>query len=136
MGSQLAWEQKLTAQVLKSLSINAFLVGRMYKRRDLVDSTEAFRSLETYRSALNRVQSTAGFMFDASLELLSHAKLLHCDALVGGNEDQVTVCDEKELIQKAGRKKRQRFDFFNLESGVCLRLNVSGHIPTHGVKRY
>ena len=45
----------------------------MFQREDLLESSDNFRSLDHYRNLLNKVQSTADFMFDVSLELLNHA---------------------------------------------------------------
>lgn len=135
-GSQLAWEQKLITQVLKSLSINAFLAWRIFERRDLVNTSATFKSLDNYRCALNRVQSTSDFMVDASLELLSHAKSIHCNTLAGPSDHDITVADGNKLMQKARGTKRRRLEFFNSEDGISLRLKAEGHIPVHGLKRY
>lgn len=61
------------SQTLKSLAVNALLAWRMSQREYLLDSKEAFGSLDHYHDALNRVQSLADFVFDVSQELLIYA---------------------------------------------------------------
>ena len=53
----LKWEQKVVIQILKSITVNAWVAWRQFQREDLLASWEKFKGLEQYRHALNRVES-------------------------------------------------------------------------------
>ncbi|PXF43292.1 hypothetical protein BWQ96_06931 [Gracilariopsis chorda] len=120
------WEQKVVTQTLKTLSVNAFISWRMSQKRDLLQSKETFRSLKSYRQALNGIQSLADFVHDASKELIVYAQSL-------GTEDNAETLEvHQDEIQRlhtlARTRKRRRFVFFNGPDGISLRLNVKNHI--------
>lgn len=138
--SHLKWEQKLAVQILKTVTINAFVGYRMYERKDLLNSAASFKSLEMYRNLLNKVQSTADFMFDCSQELLHYAATLE---LLQRSEEVGDVTDEDvgdievaRLMSLAKGRKRKRLFFFNSEDGKRLRLAVQGHSPRQGHVHY
>lgn len=135
--SHFAWEQKLVTQVLKTVCVNAFLAWRIFERRDLLQRVEDFKSLDSFRNALNKVQSTADFMIDASLDLLSHAKTLGAEEeLMEPLEEVVGTEERRALISMAANRKRKRLKIFNSDKGVKLRLSVSGHVPTNSENHY
>lgn len=74
--SHLSWEQKMVSQFLKTPAINDFFVWRTYKQRELLSSYTTFKSLEAFCNVMKKLQSTAGFMLDASLNLLAHSQKL------------------------------------------------------------
>lgn len=59
-------------QVLKTLASNAFIAWRIFERQDILEMTDSF-SIESYRNALNQLQSFAHFILAASQELLAYA---------------------------------------------------------------
>ncbi|PXF43106.1 hypothetical protein BWQ96_07140 [Gracilariopsis chorda] len=124
--SAMKWEQKVVTQTLKTLSVNAFISWRMSQKRDLLQSKETFRSLKSYRQALNGIQSLAEFVHDASKELIVYAQSL-------GTEDNAETLEvHQDEIQRlhtlARTRKRRRLVFFNGPDGISLRLNVKNHI--------
>lgn len=72
--SHMVWELKLLPQVVRTASLNVLFSWRVFEKRNLLQSFEEFKSLVSYRNALNKVRSTRGFMFEESLEFLSYAK--------------------------------------------------------------
>lgn len=66
-------EQEIVSQVLKTLSVNAFIELRVLQRQDLPYSDEMFESFDKYRDSLNKNQPMADFMFGAAYELTSYA---------------------------------------------------------------
>ncbi|PXF43989.1 hypothetical protein BWQ96_06222 [Gracilariopsis chorda] len=124
--SAMKWEQKVVTQTLKTLSVNAFISWRMSQKRDLLQSKETFRSLKSYRQALNGIQSLADFVHDASKELIFYAQSL-------GTEDNAETLevpqDEIQRLHTLARtRKRRHLVFFNGPDGISLRLNVKNHI--------
>lgn len=135
--SHLQWEQKLVSQVLKTVSINAFIAWRIFERRDLLQNLGEFKSLERYRNALNKVQSTADFMLDSALDLLAHAQSIGAaNSPHKKSVDSVGMEETRALIVLAAGRKRRRILFFNSDKGVKLRLSVTGHIPTKNAHLY
>lgn len=129
--SSLAWEQKIVLQTLKTLVVNAFLAWRMSQRRDLLKSSDVFRGVEQFRSALNNVQSYGDFVHDLAPELLRYAEGL---GPVSENElEQVSLGDPEgvRLSDLAKRRPGRRVNFFNTSEGVRLRLNVHPHTQRH-----
>ena len=53
--SHFKWEQKLISQTIKTLAINGFIALSIFQRRDLLEDGASFRSLNSYRNALNVV---------------------------------------------------------------------------------
>lgn len=45
---------------------------RIIERRNLLQNTEAYKRLHKFRNSLNKVQSTADFLLDAALNVLSY----------------------------------------------------------------
>lgn len=134
-GSHMQWEQKLICQVLKTVAINAFIAWRVFERRDLLQSTSEFRSLDAYRNNLNKVQSTADFMLDAALDLLYNAQTWGMTN-VETEEHRILPEEQRALVALAAGRKRRRLDFFNSDKGVRLRLHVPGHVPKQGAYFY
>ena len=58
----LKWEQKVVTQVFKSITVNAWVACRQLQREDMLSTRESFKSLEQYRSSLNKVESLADFV--------------------------------------------------------------------------
>ena len=118
----------MVSEILKTLAVNAFFGWQMYERQDLLESAETFQSIEHYRNLLNKVESTADFMFDTSQELLVHAS-----NVVPAEEDYcvegevVSVRERNRLITLAHSKKRNRVAFFKSPEGTMLRVSVRGH---------
>ena len=109
----------------------------MYERHDLLESAETFRSLEHYQNLLNKVQSTADFMFDVSQELLFHASnvvLAEKDDSVDG--ELVSAPERNRLITLAHSKKINRVASFKSPEGTMLQLSVRGHTPKKIVQFY
>ena len=127
--SSLKWEQKIVSQTLKTLAINAFIAWRMAEKESLLQSKEAFGSLEKFRASLNKVQSLADFIHDVSRELLAHAEILkRTDGLSEEDETMEVTADEiVHLRALAVSRKKKRIPFFNGSEGARLRLQVRGH---------
>lgn len=53
--SALPWEQKMVIQVLKSVAVNAHVGWRINERKDVLDDSTKFISLQSYRNMLNKV---------------------------------------------------------------------------------
>lgn len=70
------WEQKIVVQTLKKVAVNAFLAWRMFERQDLLENYRLFKSLDSFRNALKKVQSPGEFMFTISKDLLNYANKL------------------------------------------------------------
>lgn len=82
---------------------------------------------------MNKVQTTADFMIDAAIDLLTHAELLE-KGTPGKEITTATVpLDRKrKLITTAAHRKKRRLLFFNSTDGVELRLSVTNHVPNQG----
>lgn len=135
--SHLRWKQKIVSQVFKTLTVNVFFAWRLYERRDLLSTTESFKSIDSFRNALNKVTPTAEFMLDAALHLLSQAQQLRVGQRWARQEEpQVPDTEAQDLISEARGRKRRRIAFFNSERGSKLRINVNGHVPKQCVSLY
>ena len=131
--SHLQCEQKLVSQVLKTLSVNAFVAWRIFERRDLLQSAEHFKSLESYRDALNRVEPTADFMLDTAVKLLLYARETNPHQPTQPLQPIQGTEDEIRLIGLAKQRKQKKLLFFNSSDGLNLRLDVPKHFPQQGV---
>lgn len=114
-------------------ALSRVIVALRFRRQNLSD----FKSLESYRNALNKVQSTADLMIDAALDLLSHAQAVNsADNPQEKSMDAVGVEEKRALIVLAAGRKRRRISFFNSDKVPKLRLSVTGHIPSKGSHLY
>lgn len=60
------------SQLFKTFAVNASISWHIFEGRVLIQSAERFKSLDSFRAALDRVQSTADFMLDARLRFFPH----------------------------------------------------------------
>lgn len=138
--SHLKWEPKIVSQLIKTVCVNAFISWRLHERRDLLESADKYKSLDGFRHMVNKVQSTADFMFDAAMDLLIHANsLLSIPCTEDPNiETDVALnsSEQQALVQQAAKRKHNRLQFFNSPDGTTLRINVTGHAPRQGAYRY
>ena len=84
--SHFKWEQKFISQTIKTLAINGFIAWRILQRRNLLEDGASFRSLDSYRNALNMVQAMADFIHDVGIELFSYADTIQEN--INQREDQ------------------------------------------------
>ena len=122
---------------LKTVVINGFISWRINQRKNFLDSAESFKSIESFCNCVNRVQSTADFMLDVSVELLQHA------AAIGNEENEQSFSDsdvvnteERTLVREAFKRKGKRLFFFNSDRGKILRLKVKDHVPKKCGEKY
>lgn len=133
--SHLKWEQKIFPQMLKTLAIYSFYSMEDVSETRSFESEELFRSTESYRNKLKKVQPTVDFMFNVAQQLLSYASSMKLneqsvdcseDVLVSSNEDA------KRLIELNQSKKRNMLYFFDSSDGIQLRPSVKCHYETIG----
>jgi hypothetical protein len=132
------WEQKLVTQTFKTLAVNAFVGYRLHCKGDLLQSREAFRGINSFRAAMNSMQSLADFIYDVSPNLLSHADRLEKEARAREreaaaassalNEEILSDAAVARLSAQASLRKRRRLDFFNDDDGKRLRLAKVPHL--------
>lgn len=67
------WEQKLFSQTIKSVLANAFIIWKLKRRSDLLHSMDVFKSIESYRNAINRDTSLGNFVLNIAPKLLHFA---------------------------------------------------------------
>jgi len=144
--SHFQWEQKLVSQTIKTVAINAFIGWRIYERRGLLETSDMFGSLDSFRNQLNNVQATNSFMLDLSKELLSYAATLTLsnapqqlvDVEDGHNQQPSNIPKEevRRLVRLAHDRKNKRLVFFNAADGLLLRIAVQGHEPRQGKALY
>jgi hypothetical protein len=126
--SSFAWEQKIVSQTLKTLAVNAFHAWRMSQNEDLLQTIDAFCSLDHYRNGLNSVQSLADFVFDVAQELLAYAdRLQQQEDPADLDIIEITDIEEARLLALARRRRGKRLIFFNSPDGIKLRLHVHPH---------
>ena len=129
----LKWEQKVVTQILKSITVNAWVAWRQLQRQDLLASSKNFKGLEQHRHAPNRVESLADFIYELTLELLAYAETLEKEDDRSDSRPQPKRLGKlrrnelKRLILKAKARKRYRLLFFKSADGITLRLNVVRH---------
>lgn len=134
--SHLKWEQKIVSQVFKTLAVNSFIAWRIWERKDLLKDVESFKSLDKFRNAVNKVSSTAEFMIDVSVELLTFAQTINPNRKRTEEPAVGSFAQEQRLIEKARGRKQKRLVFFNSEDGRKLRLDVKMHDPVHRASNY
>ena len=119
--SHFKWEQKLISQTIKTLAINEFIAWRIFQRRDLFEDRASFRSLDSYRIALNKVQAMAEFIHDVAIELLSYADKIQESR--NKSEDQelgeVNSEDATQLRNLALNRRSNRL-IFSMLLTVCV----------------
>jgi hypothetical protein len=100
----------------------------MSQKEDLLQTREAFVSLDLYHNALNSVQSLANFVFDVAQDLLVYADRIHQQE---GPADldiiEITDIEEARLPALARRLRGKRLVFFNSPDGIKLRPQVHPH---------
>lgn len=124
-GSHLSWEQKPVLKVLKIVAVNSFIAWRIFERREIQQSQFEVKCSDTYRKSLNKVSSTADFMFDAALDLLLRGRSdQHSTSEM---EFSITFPDrgQRESIHLASNRKRSQIEFLNSpkgrrRNGMCL----------------
>lgn len=122
----LKWEQKIATQCLKSVVINAFVLYRMLKAQDRLDSPESYKSLRHFRDAMNGVESLSIFLFKATRELLIYASDL-ADRQAASEHPEVSgppgleLEEQERLMNLAKSRKRNRLQWFNTDDGISLR---------------
>jgi hypothetical protein len=107
------------SQTRKTLAFNAFLARRMSQKEDMLQTKEAFGSLDHCRNALNSVQSLADFVFDVAQELLVYADQLHQRNDPADLEIvEITDIEEARLLALPRRRRGKRLMFFNSPDGI------------------
>lgn len=138
--SHLKWEQKIVTQVIKTVLVNSFISWRIYEQRQLLQSSQTFQSLDSFRHSLNTVQSLPDFIFDSCLELLDYSCALQrqlehsiTTEIQGNVNSGQPLIDEnvKQLSARAKKCLRDRIPFFNSTEMREFRTNSLGHVPKH-----
>lgn len=129
--TSLKWEQKLVSQTFKTVAINAFIGWRMSEKAQLLEDKVQFGTLDSYRDALNSVESLADFIYVASRELLAYAenlsKLDGTGTELENNDPEIGAQEATDLIRMAASRKKKRLHFFNSANGIKLRMQVRDH---------
>lgn len=102
----------------------------MSERRSKLQTIETFNGLESFRNALNSVQSLADFAIDSAKGLLIYAEQLDKELNARINEGDSEVVSDREfeaLRFLALNCKRNRMAFFNRTEGRKLRLSTRSH---------
>lgn len=119
------------SQILKIVFLNAFIVHRMYEKRDFFSSVDSFKSLDKYRDVRNNVQLAAHFMVDLVQELIQYACSLQLRVQQEDCSD-VGSTEAQRLMQLTSRRKQKCLDLFNSLNDRNLRLEVPEYIPKQG----
>lgn len=101
---------------MKTVTINAFLAFTMYQKKDFISSTASFKSLEKFRNLLNKVQSTADFMFDCSQELMHYTATLELQEERQIEKGELEKAEMDRMVKLAKRKRE------NVSSSSTLRM--------------
>ena len=128
--SSLKWEQKIVSQTIKTLAVNSFIAWRISEKKGMLESKEAFHSLDYFRDSLNALESLADFVCNVSSELLTYAdKLRRAEEaeVPDGDLPEVSPAEVIRLRALALGRKKKRLWFFNGPDGSKLRVSVRGH---------
>ena len=110
------------------MALNAFFGWRMFERHERLETSQTFQCLGNYRNLLNKVQTTADFMFNVSQELLSCSASILIAGREGENADQKVVGKEEigTINQLAHSGKSKRFSLFNSTEGTFPGFKYGG----------
>lgn len=125
--SHLSLGPKIVSQFLRSVALNEFFSCCIFKRRNSLQSSRNYKSLESFCNALNKFQSTADFVRDTSLKLLAQASSLSAEHLSN-------IC-QVDFSQDEGRAYVSS-STFSSDHGVILRFRVHENNPRQRVYNY
>lgn len=130
----LKWEQKLISQIIKSIVASAFILWKMKRRTDFLESMDTLRSVKNVHVASNRDISLGNFVLHVSPKLLQHVESLA--GAIYGKPDYEEEAGERiepdsegglRLFQVVSVRNRYKTESFNSDDGVPLRLRYQSY---------